>query len=54
MPAIGVGIIWLPFLALTIFARYPSRLIGPVALDLRHRRRDLPLLQFVRVGRAVV
>jgi len=28
-PAIGLGIISLPFLALTIFARYPSRLMGP-------------------------
>src|SRR5438445_9350900 len=28
-PAIGLGIISLPFLALTIFARYPKRLAGP-------------------------
>jgi hypothetical protein len=28
-PAIGLGIVSLPFLALTIFARYPSRLMGP-------------------------
>jgi hypothetical protein len=27
-PAIGLGIISLPFLALTIFARYPKRLMG--------------------------
>jgi hypothetical protein len=29
MPAIGLGIISLPFLALTIFARYPKHLAGP-------------------------
>ena len=28
-PAIGLGIISLPFLALTIFARYPKHLAGP-------------------------
>ena len=28
-PAIGLGIISLPFLALTIFARYPKHLVGP-------------------------
>src|SRR5881398_1269130 len=28
-PAIGLGIISLPFLALTIFARFPKRLAGP-------------------------
>jgi hypothetical protein len=28
-PAIGLGIISLPFLALTIFARYPKHLSGP-------------------------
>jgi hypothetical protein len=28
-PAIGLGIISLPFLALTIFGRYPKRLAGP-------------------------
>jgi hypothetical protein len=28
-PAIGLGIISLPFLALTIFARYPKNLAGP-------------------------
>jgi hypothetical protein len=28
-PAIGLGIISLPFLALTIFARYPKHLYGP-------------------------
>src|SRR5216117_2048788 len=28
-PAIGLGIISLPFLALTIFARYPKRFAGP-------------------------
>jgi hypothetical protein len=28
-PGIGLGIISLPFLALTIFARYPKRLAGP-------------------------
>jgi hypothetical protein len=28
-PAIGLGIISLPFLALTIFARYPKHLTGP-------------------------
>src|SRR5213078_2149707 len=28
-PAIGLGLISLPFLALTIFARYPKRLAGP-------------------------
>src|SRR5213596_107794 len=28
-PAIGLGIVSLPFLALTIFARYPKRLAGP-------------------------
>src|SRR6266567_2493150 len=28
-PAIGLGIISLPFLALTIFARYPKGLVGP-------------------------
>jgi len=28
-PAIGLGIVSLPFLALTIFARYPKRLVGP-------------------------
>jgi hypothetical protein len=28
-PAIGLGIVSLPFLALTIFARYLSRLMGP-------------------------
>src|SRR6266436_2838241 len=28
-PAIGLGIISLPFLALTIFARYPNYLAGP-------------------------
>jgi hypothetical protein len=28
-PAIGLGVISLPFLALTIFARYPKRLAGP-------------------------
>jgi hypothetical protein len=28
-PAIGLGIISLPFLALTIFARYPKQLAGP-------------------------
>ena len=29
IPAIGLGIISLPFLALTIFARYPKHLAGP-------------------------
>src|SRR4029077_1532665 len=28
-PALGLGIISLPFLALTIFARYPKHLVGP-------------------------
>ena len=28
-PAIGLGIISLPFLALTVFARYPKHLAGP-------------------------
>jgi hypothetical protein len=28
-PAIGLGIISLPFLTLTIFARYPKHLVGP-------------------------
>src|SRR5216117_3211286 len=28
-PAIGLGIVSLPFLALTIFARYPKGLVGP-------------------------
>src|SRR6266478_9544500 len=41
-PAIGLGIISLPFLALTIFARYPKHLAGPWRLC--NRRRNLSLL----------
>ena len=53
-PAIGLGIISLPFLALTIFARYRKNLARGLALDLHRRRSDLSLFQSFRAGRAIV
>ncbi len=50
-PAIRLGIISLPFLALTIFAPCSKQ---RMALDLRDRRGDLFIFQPFRVGRAVV
>ena len=42
-PAIGLGLISLPILALTIYARYPRGLRRSLALDLCHRRCDFAL-----------
>ena len=53
-PAIGLGIISLPFLTLTIFRALSKESGRGVALDLRRRRGDLSVFQFVRLGRAIV
>ena len=45
-PAIGLGVISLPFLALTIFARYPKHLAGPWRWN-RRRRNRLGRIQYV-------
>jgi hypothetical protein len=52
-PAFKLGIISAVVLAITIYARYPKNL-RPVALDLRHRRRNLAVFQHVRSHCAVV
>src|SRR5437764_11506532 len=51
-PAISLGIISLPFLALNDFRAVLETSRGAMALDLRHWRRGLSLLQFVRASRA--
>jgi hypothetical protein len=53
-PAIGLGLISLPILALTIYARLSEKPRRDLALDLCHRRCDFALFQCLRWGCAVV